>query len=80
MPKHFNPMYEHLDRTHKRTEGARLSDVREISFTTVIQETEKAYLILFGKEQVWLPKSQVEMYEGDRVVVVPDWLAEEKGL
>lgn len=77
--KHFNPMASHMD----RTEGARRpknSDLRDISFTTVIQETEKAYLLLIEGEEVWLPKSQVEVHEGDQVVVCPNWLCEEKGL
>jgi hypothetical protein len=49
----------------------------------VMHETDKAYLFrpteLAGDEEdVWLPKSQCEWVEG--MMLVPMWLAEEKGL
>ena len=45
-------------------------------------ETEKAYRFApeDSDEQVWLPKSQVEWYEEDQTMVIPEWLAQEKGL
>lgn len=48
-------------------------------------ETEQAYLVTDGDVECWLPKSQID-YEkdltvGDRTdMLVPEWLAEEKGL
>jgi hypothetical protein len=42
-------------------------------------ETPKAYLVDAGeRDPVWLPKSEVEYYEG--VITLPYWLAHEKGL
>jgi hypothetical protein len=52
----------------------------DISFDEIQAETEKAWRIIIDDEGYWLPKSQVEMYEDDLVVVVPEWLAIEKNL
>jgi len=45
-------------------------------------ETEKAWRFApeDSEEQVWLPKSQVEWYPEDETMVIPEWLAQEKGL
>lgn len=46
-------------------------------------ETEKAWLVFDGEEDFWLPKSQCEMekqFDGSYVAIVPQWLAEEKGI
>lgn len=46
-------------------------------------ETEKAYRVFDGKEDIWLPKSQVEdmrrVIKG-HIFTIPHWLAEEKGI
>ena len=56
----------------------------------IIRSTEKAYCIADQRDEdadksIWLPKSQVElshyMSDGKRaVLIVPGWLAREKGL
>ena len=48
----------------------------------VKHETDKAFLVTDGAKDVWLPKSQVELYpEGDTAIVtMPEWLAKDKGL
>ena len=46
----------------------------------VRHETEAAYRFYDGARTVWLPKSQVEWYEDDKVMVVPVWLAKDKEL
>lgn len=59
----------------------------------VIQETDRAYLIVAGhgkqrELQHWVPKSQVDDYCADTVngkevissIFIPVWLATEKGL
>lgn len=53
----------------------------------LIRETEAAYLINDGHEDIWLPKSQMEDEEldvKDGVVYlhfcIPEWLALEKGM
>jgi len=58
--------------------GRQVIDIRGV----VRGETEKAYRFApeDSDEQVWLPKSQVEWYEEDQTMVIPEWLAQEKGL
>lgn len=46
----------------------------------LIHETELAWLMLIEDQEVWLPKSQCEFDEDDGTVLVPEWLAVEKGL
>lgn len=53
------------------------SNLIEVS-CEIRHETEKAYLIFDGTKEVWLPKSQVEVEDGE--VTMPEWLAMEKGL
>jgi hypothetical protein len=47
-------------------------------------ETPKAYLVNDGANDVWLPKSMVELDDsgGDdnAIVTMPEWLARDKGL
>jgi hypothetical protein len=49
-------------------------------------ETERAYLINDGGEDVWVPKSQVEKYAATNngpsvfIFTMPRWLAHDKGL
>lgn len=44
------------------------------------RETDKAFLVFDGAQEVWLPKSQVEHDEAEGTFAMPDWLAKEKGL
>lgn len=50
------------------------------------RETPKAYLVHDGKEDVWIPRSQVKsIRQIDRIGVdfefeIPVWLAREKGI
>lgn len=48
-------------------------------------DTDKAYHFYDGRTKAWLPKSQVEWYPSENnefvgTMVIPEWLAEEKGL
>ncbi len=43
-------------------------------------ETDRAFQFYDGARTVWLPKSQVEWYAADRVMVMPTWLAKDKEL
>ena len=56
----------------------------EIEFDRLVRETDSAYLISIGdfedEKEYWLPKSQVDMGEDETFVMVPEWLALEKGL
>lgn len=56
---------------------------------TVVRETDKALLVRYEGEDIWIPKSQIhadsEIYSSKQVgetgtLVLPYWLAEEKGL
>ena len=49
-------------------------------YDDIVRETEAAYLLSFGDDEIWLPKSQVRVYEKNNKVFVPEWLAIEKGL
>lgn len=52
----------------------------------VLRETGAAFHICDGVNTVWLPKSQVEHHPNDdprkraSIMVMPEWLAKEKGL
>lgn len=62
-----------------------MSDKAEIFFDEIIHETEPgdeqhgAYLFQIDDEQVWLPKSLVEIPERG-VMEIPQWLAEERDI
>ena len=43
-------------------------------------ETAAAYRFYDGARTVWLPKSQCEWDEHDKVMTMPVWLAQEKEL
>ena len=46
-------------------------------------ETDKAVLVNHADQKTWLPKSQIELdreSDGTAVVLVPGWLATERGL
>lgn len=42
-------------------------------------ETNKAFLLFDGDQEVWVPKSQVEDNR-DGTFTMPEWLAQERGL
>lgn len=51
-----------------------------------VHQTAKGLLVKVGDDEVWLPKSQLELVSGtdekgsELVLLVPDWLAQDKGL
>lgn len=47
---------------------------------TIEGETTLAYRFNDGDRTIWLPKSQVEWDEDEKVMVMPEWLAHEKEL
>ena len=61
-----------------------LFDIEIDGFVT--RDTQKAILISYADHQYWIPKSQIhddsEVYEAgtDGTLIIPRWLAEEKGL
>lgn len=44
-----------------------------------IAETEKALCLLVSEEEVWFPKSKINRWIGNSIVI-PEWLAMEKGV
>jgi hypothetical protein len=57
----------------------RKSELVEIS-GEIQGETEKAYRFFDGARTVWLPKSQCEWDQENKVMVMETWLATEKEL
>ena len=55
-------------------------DCDDYHYEELICQTEKAWLFLIEEKEHWLPKSQCKIDEEDKVISIPDWLAEEKGL
>ncbi len=53
---------------------------------TYVHQTDRGLLIKVGNKEIWLPKSQIHVQEGDfiegnkLIVNVPDWLVADKGL
>lgn len=57
------------------------TELVDIPFDEIIHQTPKAVLFDVGDEDVWLPKSEIrEIDEAEKNVVIPVWLATEKGL
>lgn len=53
----------------------------EVFVERLIRDTPDSWLILTADdEEVWLPKSQVELDDDESVVMVPEWLAIDRGL
>lgn len=57
------------------------SDLVDISGELVPPfQSAAAYRFYDGARTVWLPKSQCEWDEDEKVMTMPEWLAKEKGL
>jgi hypothetical protein len=56
----------------------REEDILEFDLEELVKETDKAWLVKIEGEEMWLPKSQVEIE--DEIVFIPEWLAKEKDL
>ena len=56
-----------------------MSDIT-IDFDELEKETGAAFLIVINDEKIWLPKSQVRIYEKKKKIYLPEWLAQEKDL
>ena len=51
----------------------------------IVKETDMAYLVSDGKQEMWLPKSQIDesgfLDEGEvEIITIPEWLAEKNNL
>ena len=56
------------------------SGLVEVKFDKLVENREKAILILIDDKQYWLPKSVIDFREWSNFVEIPEWLAKEKGL
>lgn len=55
-------------------------DLVETEFDSIVKETDMTVLIDFGDKKIWLPKSQIDLRSWSKIVGIPQWLAEAKGL
>jgi hypothetical protein len=57
-----------------------LSTRHSIEFDSKVRETERAVLLDIDGEEIWFPKSQIDMRDWSNIAEIPEWLAIEKGL
>jgi len=63
------------------------TDAVEVCYDRILYETPAAFLMEFGKSEVWVPKSQISKHRVSvgmgrlgGSIFVPVWLADAKGL
>lgn len=59
------------------------SSNNEIINCKLVRETAAAWLVDDGAREVWVPKSQCELYDctdGTKDLSIPEWLAKKKDL
>lgn len=54
------------------------SKIIDVNYDDIIHETEAAYLFLFDEEEIWLPKSWIEVDTKAKVITLPEYRAVEK--
>jgi len=52
----------------------------KIKFTRLVHQTKRAYLLDVDGEEIWLPKSQVDIDGPSMTLFIPKWLMDEKEL
>lgn len=52
----------------------------DVEVDGVKYETEKAWLLVVDKTEMWVPKSLCEKSDDGLTFTMPEWLAKEKGL
>lgn len=58
-----------------------MEETFEVVYDSIAAETDDAILLEVGGDAVWIPRSQVVDHDrSDQVVVVPEWLARDRGL
>lgn len=57
----------------------KMSDVG-VKYDELEKETESAFLITIDGENIWIPKSQSRLYDVNKKIYIPEWLAFKKGL
>ena len=56
-----------------------------VDYYEIVAETALATRFRLDKDDadstcIWLPKSQITVWEKEKLIEIPEWLAEEKGL
>jgi hypothetical protein len=51
----------------------------ELAYDGVENQTTHAVLIDFGDHVEWIPRSQIEYWD-TQMIIIPEWLAKNKGL
>ncbi|MCJ7747875.1 MAG: hypothetical protein MUP27_09030 [Desulfobacterales bacterium] len=51
-----------------------------VEFDELLENRDLSILIRIDDKKYWLPKSQIDFQEWSKIVEVPVWLAEKKGL
>lgn len=57
---------------------ARPTEKITLVFDKIQAMTPKAILFVFGDDEEWLPRSQIDIDEKTKTLEIPLWLAEEK--
>jgi len=52
----------------------------EVEFDELLENREASIRIRIDDKKYWLPKSQIDFREWSKIVEIPPWLAQEKGL
>ena len=55
------------------------SEIIELAYDEIIKKTDEAILFDFGEVQKWIPKSLIEEYDKE-CVIIPLWFAEKEEL
>ena len=51
-----------------------------LTFDMLIHPSDKAYLLQFGKRDIWLPKSETVINTSKNIIIVPIWLVYQNSL
>jgi len=62
--------------------SSRPSDTKlvDVSYESIEMETEKAILFMVGGDEVWIPRSILELDEKKKVITIPEWFAKKEDL
>jgi len=69
-----------LEREGDNVWRVKMPKLIDIEYELLITETEKAYMFLIDKKEVWIPKSIAELDIDTETVTIPEKFAFDKGL
>lgn len=56
------------------------ADKKPYDVEELIRTSEKAWFISVDGETIWVPKSQCDFDQDDMIIMIPNWLAKDKGI